>query len=61
MKISFNSEEILSMIIYKLKKYAEDLLGKRVKNTILTVPLNFNNSQRVTMQEDFQDKYFLNN
>ena len=38
MKISFNTEEILSMIIYKLKKHVEDLLGKRVKNTILTFP-----------------------
>ena len=34
------------MIIEKLKKNAEDYLGQKVKNAVLTVPPYFNDSQR---------------
>ena len=42
----FFPEEISSMIIKKLKKYAEDDLGKKINRAIITVPARFNNSER---------------
>lgn len=38
--------EISSMILKELKKYAEDYLGEEVTEAVITVPANFNNSQR---------------
>lgn len=38
--------EISSLIIKELKKYAEDYLGEEVEEAVITVPANFNNSQR---------------
>lgn len=38
--------EISSMIISQLKLYAEDYLGEEVTEAVITVPANFNNSQR---------------
>lgn len=38
--------EISSLILKELKKYAEDYLGEEVTEAVITVPANFNNSQR---------------
>lgn len=42
----FNPEEISSMILYKLKKIAEDYLDEEVKDAVITVPAYFNDAQR---------------
>ncbi|RIA96168.1 hsp71-like protein [Glomus cerebriforme] len=41
----FTPEEILSMILTKMKETAEDFLGTPVKNAVITVPAYLNNSQ----------------
>ena len=38
--------ELSSLILIELKKYAEDYLGEEVVEAVITVPANFNNSQR---------------
>lgn len=38
--------EVSSLILKELKKYAEDYLGEEVVEAVITVPANFNNSQR---------------
>ena len=42
----FLAEEISSMILGKMKEIAEAYLGNVVKNAVVTVPANFNDSQR---------------
>ncbi len=42
----FFAEEVSAMILQKMKKIAEDYLGKEVKDAIVTVPAYFNDSQR---------------
>ncbi|KAL8157567.1 heat shock cognate 70 kDa protein-like [Apium graveolens] len=42
----FSPEELSSMVLLKMKEIAEDYLGKKVKNAVVTVPAHFNDSQR---------------
>jgi heat shock protein 1/8 len=43
---SYKPEQISALILEKMKKIAEDFLGKRVKKAVITVPAYFNDSQR---------------
>ena len=42
----FAAEEISSMVLVKMKEIAEAYLGSTVKNSVITVPAYFNDSQR---------------
>ncbi|CAG8630216.1 uncharacterized protein OCT59_009093 [Rhizophagus irregularis] len=47
----FTPEEILSMILIKMKEIAEAFLGTQVKNAVITVPACFNDSQRRAVKD----------
>ncbi|XP_010251949.1 PREDICTED: heat shock cognate 70 kDa protein-like [Nelumbo nucifera] len=40
----FSAEEISSMVLTKMKEYAEAFLGHAIKNAVITVPAYFNDS-----------------
>ncbi|RGB36314.1 heat shock protein 70 family [Rhizophagus diaphanus] len=50
-RIDFTPEEILSMVLVKMKETAETFLGTQVKNAVITVPAYFNDSQRQAVKD----------
>jgi heat shock 70kDa protein 1/2/6/8 len=43
---TFSPEEVSSMVLTKMRKTAEDAIGKSVKKAVITVPAYFNDAQR---------------
>ena len=48
---NWKPEELCSLILFKMKEIAETHLGSLVKDAVLTVPANFNISQRLATRE----------
>ena len=49
--VSISPEEVGAALLEKMKKIAEEYLGKQVKDAVITVPAYFNDSQRKATQD----------
>lgn len=55
-KVKLNGDELYphevsAIILSELKKYAEDRIGEKIDEAVITVPANFNNQQREATKE----------